>query len=99
MEPDSIGPVAASDEGIDLVAAIELRRRAMEKESGASAARSEVLRRLHELRARERAALQSHGARGLGQAARCSSAVVAGAAQFSAAQRPQDDGARRALTM
>ena len=61
MEPDSSDPTAASDEVIDLIAAIELHRQATEKESGASAARSEVLRRLHELLARERAALQSHG--------------------------------------
>lgn len=60
-EPDSIDPAAASDEVIDLIATIELHRQAMEKESGASAARSEVLRRLHELVDRERAALQSHG--------------------------------------
>ena len=61
MEPDSTEADAASDEVIDLVAAIALHRQATEKESGASAARSEVLRRLHELLARERAALQSHG--------------------------------------
>jgi len=43
------------------VAATELHRQATEKESGALSARSEALRRLHELLARERAALQAHG--------------------------------------
>jgi hypothetical protein len=61
MQSDSIDPGGASDEVIDLIATIELNRQAMERESGASAARSEVLRRLQELLARERAALQSHG--------------------------------------
>jgi len=61
MDADSVDPAAASDEVIDLIATIELHRRAMEKESDAAAARSEVRRRLHELLARERAALQSHG--------------------------------------
>ena len=61
MEADSVDPAAASDEVIDLIATIELHRQAMEKESNAAAARGEVLRRLHELLAGERAALQSHG--------------------------------------
>jgi len=61
MDAGSGDPAAASDEVIDLIATIELHRQAMAKESDAAAARSEVLRRLHELLARERAALQSHG--------------------------------------
>ena len=61
MEQDSTDPAAASDEVIDLIAEIQMHRQAMAQESGASAARNEALRKLRELLARERAALQSHG--------------------------------------
>jgi hypothetical protein len=61
MDQESADPAAASDEVIDLIAAIEMHRQETAQESSASAARSEALRRLHELLARERAALQSHG--------------------------------------
>jgi hypothetical protein len=63
MVADSVDPAAASDEVIDLIGAMELHRQATEKESQSDgpAARIEMLRRLHELLGRERAALQSHG--------------------------------------
>jgi len=50
----------ASDEVIDAIAHIEIQRQGMEKDSGAAAACSESLRKLHELLDREKAAPQPH---------------------------------------
>lgn len=51
----------ATDEVIDAIAGIEAQRQAMEQETGAAAATSGALRRLHELLESERASLQSRG--------------------------------------
>ena len=54
-------PATPSDEVLDLIGAIAMHRQAMERESGAGPARTEALRKLNELLARERDTLQSHG--------------------------------------
>jgi hypothetical protein len=98
MEADSADPAAASDEVIDLIATIELHRQAMEKESNAAAARGEVLRRLHELLAGERAALQSHGpgARHAANIARVTLEIAKLGKPADDATRPADSGKPRA---
>ena len=51
----------ASDEVTDGIAAIEMHRQGTEKESGLAAACSEALKKLHELLAQEKEALQLQG--------------------------------------
>lgn len=51
----------ASDEVTDGIAAIEMHRQGTEKESGLAASVSEALRKLHELLAQEKEALQLNG--------------------------------------
>jgi hypothetical protein len=51
----------ASDEVTDGIAAIEMHRQGTEKESGLAASCSEALRKLHELLAQEKEALQLNG--------------------------------------
>lgn len=51
----------ASDEVTDGIAAIEMHRQGTEKESGLAASCSEALRKLHELLAQEKQALQLSG--------------------------------------
>ena len=60
MDPDRVTP---SDEVLDLIGIIAMHRQAMEHDSGSDTApaRGEALRKLNELLARERDALQSHG--------------------------------------
>src|SRR5690242_19250269 len=53
---------AATDEVIDAIADIEMRRREMEKEAGLAASCSSALRKLHELLDREKEILRLHGA-------------------------------------
>lgn len=54
--------VPASDEVIDAIAGIELKRRELEKEAGLAMSCNSALRGLHELLEREAAAQQPHGA-------------------------------------
>lgn len=98
MEADTIDPAGASDEVIDLIAVITLHRQAMEKESGAPAAHSEVLRRLHELLASERAALQSRGpgARHAANIARVTLEIAKLGKPAEDANRPAGSGGPRA---
>jgi predicted TIM-barrel enzyme len=56
-----LGTNPATDEVIDVIADIEVQRRAMEKEAGLAAASSSALRKLHELLDREKEALQLRG--------------------------------------
>jgi|SRR6267142_586604 len=60
MYPDRATP---SDEVLDLIGSIAMHRQAMEHDSrsGAAPARTEALRKLNELLARERDALQARG--------------------------------------
>ena len=60
MDPDRATP---SDEVFDLMGGIAMHRQAMEHDpaSGVAPARNEALRRLNELLAHERDALQAHG--------------------------------------
>ena len=51
----------ASDEVTDGIAAIEMHRQGTEKESGLAASVSEALRKLHDLLAQEKEALQLNG--------------------------------------
>ena len=51
----------ASDEVTDGIAAIEMHRQGTEKESGLAAACTEALKKLHDLLAQEKEALQLHG--------------------------------------
>ena len=54
--------VPATDEVIDAIAGIEMKRREMEKEAGLAASCSSALRKLHELLEHEQKTLQLHGA-------------------------------------
>ena len=56
-------PAAPSDEVLDLIGSIAMHRQAREHDlgSGAAPARNEALRKLDELLAHEREALQAHG--------------------------------------
>jgi hypothetical protein len=56
-----LGTNPATDEVIQMIAAIEAQRQAIEKEAGLAAACSSALRKLHELLDREREALQLRG--------------------------------------
>jgi len=56
MEPQS-----AADEITDAIAQIEMHRQESAKQSGLEAACNEALRKLHEILAEERDALQRHG--------------------------------------
>src|SRR5450756_2284747 len=56
-----MGTRMASDEVTDGIAAIEMHRQGTEKESGLAASCSEALRKLHELLAQEKEALQLNG--------------------------------------
>jgi hypothetical protein len=60
MDPDRATP---SDEVLDLIGSIAMHRQAMEHDSGSGAApaRNEALRKLNELLAHEREALQANG--------------------------------------
>ncbi|HET9403759.1 MAG TPA: hypothetical protein VFO57_04175 [Burkholderiales bacterium] len=53
--------IPASDEAIDTIAGIELKRREAEKEAGLAASCRSALRHLHALLDREKEALQLHG--------------------------------------
>jgi len=58
-----VDPAAPSDEVLDLIGSIAMHRQAREHDlgSGAAPARNEALRKLDELLAHEREALQAHG--------------------------------------
>ena len=58
---DAARAVSASDEVIDAIAEIEMRRREAEKEGGLAASCASALRKLHELRDLEAESLQLSG--------------------------------------
>jgi len=81
----------ASDEVLDLIGAIAMHRQAMEQDAGAAPARSEALRKLNALLARERDELQAHGSGG-----RHSANVAAVMLEMAKVRNSPDPSAARA---
>jgi len=89
-----------SDEVLDAIAHIELHRQHMAKESGATAACNESLRKLHELLERERGGPHDPGTRHAANIEALTAEIarvkgLAGAAARPKHGRPQPGGPRR----